>query len=355
MADIIPLLDACFERNASDLHISVGRAPVLREKGGLREIEGHGPLTHEVIADMVRQITPARNLEELENIGTTDFGYAHGEKCRYRVDVLTQKGNWGAVLRLIPHKLLSFEQIGLPEACQNLLDLHRGLILVTGPTGSGKTTTLSTMIDWINRNRETHIITIEDPIEYYHTHQKSQVTQREVGTDVPSFAEAMRRSLRQDPDVILLGEMRDLETTSSAITAAETGHLVFGTLHTTGAARTVDRIIDQYPTDQQEQVRSQLAVSLVAVISQILIPTADGNSRAAAFEVMITNPAIENHIRKCETYKIPSVIQTSRRQGMLLMDDCLVDLYRDGRIAKDEVLDRAFDRKFVETRLGGGV
>jgi len=256
-------------------------------------------------------------------------------------------------MRQIPQKLMSFEQIGLPESVQDLLHLHRGLILVTGPTGSGKTTTLATMIDWINKHRDVHIITIEDPVEYYHTHQKSQVTQREVGTDVTSFAEAMRRALRQDPDVILLGEMRDLETTSAAISAAETGHLVFGTLHTTGAARTVDRIIDQYPREQQEQIRSQLAQSLVAVISQILVPTPDGG-RAAAFEVMLTNPAIENHIRKCETFKIGSVIQTSRRQGMVLMDDCLLDLYREGRIDKEVALERAFDRKALLTRMGGG-
>ena len=256
-------------------------------------------------------------------------------------------------MRQIPQKLLSFDQIGLPESVQDLLNLHRGLILVTGPTGSGKTTTLATMIDWINQNRDVHIITIEDPVEYYHSHQKSMVTQREVGTDVTSFAEAMRRALRQDPDVILLGEMRDLETTSAAITAAETGHLVFGTLHTTGASRTVDRIIDQYPKEQQEQIRSQLAQSLVAVVSQILVPTPDGG-RAAAFEVMLANPAIENHIRKCETFKIGSVIQTSRRQGMMLMDDSLLDLYREGRIDQETALERAFDENALAQRMGGG-
>jgi twitching motility protein PilT len=209
------------------------------------------------------------------------------------------------------------------------------------------------MIDWINRNRDVHIITIEDPVEYYHSHNQSMVTQREVGTDVTSFAEAMRRALRQDPDVILLGEMRDLETTSAAITAAETGHLVFGTLHTTGASRTVDRIIDQYPKEQQEQIRSQLAQSLVAVVSQILVPTPDGG-RAAAFEIMLANPAIENHIRKCETFKIGSVIQTSRRQGMMLMDDSLLDLYREGRIDQKTALERAFDEKALLLRMGGG-
>jgi twitching motility protein PilT len=354
MTEIQALMDACLERGASDLHLSVGRAPVLRLRGHLVEIEGLPVLAPADIEHMARAILPDRNRAELEAKGTTDFGYAHGDKCRFRVSVLTQKGSRAIVMRLIPHRLLSFEQIGLPDSVRKLLDLHRGLVLVTGPTGSGKTTTLATMIDWINRNRDVHIITIEDPIEYYHKHGKSQVTQREVGTDVPTFAEAMRRALRQDPDVVLLGEMRDLETTSSAISAAETGHLVFGTLHTTGAARTVDRIIDQYPTEQQEQVRSQLAVALVAVISQILIPSADGRGRVAAFEVMISNAAIENHIRKTETFKIPSVMQTSRRQGMQLLDDSLLDLWRSGRIKREDALERAFDRAAMDAKMGGG-
>jgi twitching motility protein PilT len=350
--DILALMDAAFERGAADVHLSVGRKPVFRLGGGLVEVDG--PVLQPAHTEaMAKQIAPARNWDELLRIGTTDFGLAHGDKCRFRVSILTQKGSRGLVMRQIPQKLMSFEQIGLPESVQPLLHLHRGLVLVTGPTGSGKTTTLATMVDWINQNRDVHIITIEDPVEYYHTHKKSQVTQREVGTDVPSFAEAMRRALRQDPDVILLGEMRDLETTSAAITAAETGHLVFGTLHTTGAARTVDRIIDQYPREQQEQIRAQLSLSLVAVVSQILIPSASGG-RVAAFEVMLNNPAIENHIRKCETFKIPSVLQTSRRQGMLLMDDCLLDLWRSGRISKEVALERAFDRKGLAVRMGGG-
>lgn len=353
MVDVKLLMDLCFEQGGSDLHLSVGRPPVLRLKGGMVDLEG-SKLTPEDTRAMAEQILPERCLKELEECGSTDYGYAHGDKCRFRVAVLTQKGHIGVVMRLIPHQLLSFEQIGLPEQVRALLTLHRGLVLVTGPTGSGKTTTLATMIDWVNENRDVHIITIEDPIEYYHEHHKSMVTQREVGTDTTSFAEAMRRALREDPDVILLGEMRDLETTSAAISAAETGHLVFGTLHTTGSARTVDRIIDQYPTNQQEQIRSQLSVALVAVISQILLPTADGRGRVAAFEVMLMNPAIENHIRKKETFKIPSVLQTSRRAGNMLLDESLVALYRAGRITKEVMLDRACDRKDVETRLGGG-
>ena len=345
------LMAVAFERGASDLHISVGRRPVLRVSGGLVEI-GDAPMTPEDTERLAKELAPERNWQELVDTGSTDFGIAFADKCRFRVSILTQKGSRGIVMRQIPQKLLSFDQIGLPESVRDLLHLHRGLILVTGPTGSGKTTTLATMIDWINKHRDVHIITIEDPVEYYHSHNKSMVTQREVGTDVTTFAEAMRRALRQDPDVILLGEMRDLETTSAAITAAETGHLVFGTLHTTGESRTVDRIIDQYPKEQQEQIRSQLAQSLVAVISQILVPTPDGG-RAAAFEVMLSNPAIENHIRKCETFKIGSVIQTSRRQGMMLMDDSLLDLYREGRIDKETALERSFDEKALALRMGG--
>ncbi len=350
--NIHELMDHAFEKGVSDMHLSVGRRPVMRTGGRLVEV-GPAPLTAADTEAIAKELAPERNWNELLACGSTDFGLAHGDKCRFRISVLTQKGVRGLVMRQIPQKLMSFEQIGLPEHCRELLKLHRGLVLVTGPTGSGKTTTLATMIDWINRNRDVHIVTIEDPIEYYHSHQKSQVTQREVGTDVPTFAEAMRRVLRQDPDVILLGEMRDLETTSAAITAAETGHLVFGTLHTTGAARTVDRVIDQYPKEQQEQIRSQLSLSLKAVISQILLPAA-GGGRAAAFEVLLTNPAIENHIRKSETFKIPSVMETSRRQGMVLMDGHLRELYQEGRITKETAIEHAFDRKDMATRLGAG-
>jgi twitching motility protein PilT len=267
------------------------------------------------------------------------------------VSAFKEKGGAGVVLRLIPNRILTFEEIGLPDHVKDLLTRTRGLILVTGPTGSGKTTTLATMLDEINRTESKHIVTIEDPIEYYHSHKRSVITQREVGVHVKSFGEAMRRVLRQDPDVILLGEMRDYETISTAITAAETGHLVLGTLHTTGSARTVDRIIDSFPKDQQEQIRTQLAMSVVAVISQLLIPKKGGGIRAA-FEIMMNTSAIENHIRKGETFKIPSDIQTGRKRGMILLDDHLLDLCREGAITPESALEYAQDRNDMRTRLG---
>jgi twitching motility protein PilT len=229
--------------------------------------------------------------------------------------------------------------------------MPRGLFLVTGPTGSGKTTTLATMLDYINQNFDRHIITVEDPIEYYHEHKQSLIMQREVGHDVPSFPEALRRALRQDPDVILLGEMRDNATISTAITAAETGHLVFGTLHTTGSARTVDRIIDSFPHEQQEQIRAQLAVSLVAVVSQVLMPHKSGQGRVAAFEILITNSAVENHIRKNETFKIPSVIQTSKKRGMVRLDDHLFELYQNDQIDKATVYEYCLSRQEMALKL----
>jgi twitching motility protein PilT len=344
------LMTLTIERNASDLHLNPGRPPVLRVDGALEE-QGDEPLDDEATQRLCSELCDEKHWEEVAAIGTTDFGLAHESGNRFRVSVMRQRGRYSAVLRLIPTKLLSFEEIGLPEAAIDVLRRPRGLVLVTGPTGSGKTTTLASMIDWINRNQDRHIVTIEDPIEYYHSHQKGLVTQREVGADVPDFPEAMRRVLRQDPDVILLGEMRDLATISAAITAAETGHLVFGTLHTTGSARTVDRIIDAFPANQQEQIRAQLSVSIVAVISQVLLPRAEGSGRVAAFEVMLMNPAIGNLIRKNETNKIQSTIQTSRRHGMITLDDFLLDLVKQGTITREVALDAAQSRGDLEARL----
>lgn len=352
------------QSDGSDLHLNPGRPPVIRINGGLTSI-GHDELTNEATEALGRELCQLRDVESgaasrgqagatwsrFEADGTIDFGLMHESGNRFRVSVMRQRGRISSVLRLIPNRLLSFEQIGLPESAIEVLRRPRGLILVTGPTGSGKTTTLASMIDWINENQSRHIVTIEDPVEYYHTHKRGLVTQREVGSDVPDFPEAMRRVLRQDPDVILLGEMRDLETISAAITAAETGHLVFGTLHTTGSARTMDRIIDAFPANQQEQIRAQLSVSIVAVISQVLLPTADGRGRCAAFEVMLMNSAIANLIRKNETNKIQSTLQTSRRHGMVTLDDYLVELVAEGRISRDVAIDAAQDVRDVEARV----
>jgi twitching motility protein PilT len=334
----------------SDLHLNPGRPPVARIKGGLVAL-GDQVLDDAETESLCRELCDEKHWQEIATVGTTDFGLAHEGGNRFRVSVMRQRGRYSAVLRLIPSQLLTFEQIGLPEAVKPLLRKPRGLILVTGPTGSGKTTTLATMIDWINQTMDRHIITIEDPIEYYHTHKQGLVTQREVGIDVPDFSEAMRRALRQDPDVILLGEMRDLETISAAITAAETGHLVFGTLHTTGSARTVNRIIDAFPANQQEQIRAQLSVALLCVVSQVLLPKKDQSGRVAGFEVMIMNSAIANLIRKNETNKIPSTIQTSRKAGMVTLDDYLLDLFKRGVITREVAIDAAQDDKDLETRL----
>jgi len=350
VVEINQLLNAVVKMNASDLHISVGRPPTLRVHGRLRSLAAE-LLTNEDTAKLMKSITSDRCQQELNEQGTTDFGFAFGDKARFRVSAFKQKGSIGMVLRQIPMKLLSFDDIGLPMHVKNILDKPRGLILVTGPTGSGKTTTLATMIDFINSEREHHIVTIEDPIEYYHSHKKSVVTQREIGVDVPGFEEALRRVLRQDPDIILVGEMRDLETIRSAITAAETGHLVFGTLHTTGAARTVDRIIDAYPTDQQAQIRTQLSVSLIAVISQALLATADGKGRVAAFEIMYMNPAIENLIRENKTFRIQSTIQTSRKEGMMLLDDHLFELYVGRRITYHDMMAKAQSPTDLHNRM----
>ena len=347
--DMSTLLSACVQHSASDLHIRVNLKPSLRVAGRIRALEGNVVVAEHSEA-LMREVLPQRLAGELEETGSADFGYSFEGGVRFRINVFKEKSGYGIVCRRIPQKILSFDEIGLPEAVQDLLTRPRGLILVTGPTGSGKTTTLATMVDEVNRSHEKHIVTIEDPIEYYHDHKRSVISQREVGVHTSSFSEAMRRALRQDPDVILLGEMRDYETISTAITAAETGHLVFGTLHTTGSTRTVDRIIDSFPKDQQEQVRTQLALSIVAVISQLLIPKKSGGV-VAAFEVMINTSAIENHIRKGETYKITSDIQTGKKRGMLLLDDHLLQLARDGVISTETALEFAQDRVEMRTRI----
>lgn len=334
------LLQACVAQDASDIHLTVGRPPVLRIHGGLRSLETK-VLDPDDTTSLMKSITPERNQEELQESGTTDFGFAFGDVARFRVSVFRQKGSMALVLRLIPSKILGLDEIGLPKICSALCRRPRGMFLVTGPTGSGKTTTLATMINYINENLDRHIVTIEDPIEYYHRHKKSIINQREVGVDVPSFSEALRRVLRQDPDVILVGELRDLETIEAAIRAAETGHLVFSTLHTTSASGTVTRIIDVFPPNQQEQIRTQLSGNLVAVLAQSLCPLSSGKGRVAAFEFMVVTPAIANLIRENKSYRIDSSIQTGKKLGMQLLDDHLWQLYDSGKVSLEEILDRA--------------
>ncbi len=337
------LLQLMVDTGSSDLHVEVGAPPSVRDKGDLVAIDGLEPNTAEETAELVKSICNDDQWEEIHRDGTADFGLAFSSEARFRVSAFKQKGVIGCVMRQIPNRLLTLQQIGLSEDVKEILKRPRGLILVTGPTGSGKSTTLASMIDIINQEEAAHIITIEDPIEFYHEHKMARVIQREVGTDVPSFADALRRALRQDPDVILVGEMRDLETISAAISAAETGHLVFGTLHTTGATRTVDRIVDAFPTNQQEQVRTQLAETIVGVISQVLCPRADKPGRVAAFEVMYATPAIKALIRENKSYRITSEIQTGAKYGMFTLDNHLSDLYRRGIITKDELLKKCQD------------
>ena len=347
---IARLLETVIRAGGSDIHLHVGRAPVLRIHGRLRTLETKTLEPDDTVA-LMKSVTPERNQQELQEEGGTDFGFAFGDKGRFRVSVFRQKGNISMVLRLIPTKILTFEEIGLPKIVKALCRRPRGLFLVTGPTGSGKTTTLATMLDYINRGFDRHIISIEDPIEYYHQHQKSCFSQREVGVDVPSFSEALRRSLRMDPDVILVGEMRDLETMEAAIRAAETGHLVFATLHTTGAQGTINRIIDAFPVQQQEQVRVQLSVTLLAVLSQALVPTIDGNGRIAGFEFLVITPAISNLIRENKTYRIDSSIQTGKKYGMQLLDEHLWRFYDEKVCGADDLLERAHHPAELQAKI----
>ena len=344
------LLQLVIDEGASDLHISVGVPPTLRINGSLIHLDCE-QLTPDDTDRLMKSITSDQHQQKLKQNGGSDFGFSFGTSSRFRVSIFRQRGSTGMVLRAISSTLLTLEQIGLPPAVKDLLFRPRGLILVTGPTGSGKSTTLASMINIINQERDAHIITVEDPIEFYHNHNKSVVTQREVGVDVPSFEEALKRALRQDPDIILVGEMRDLETISAAISAAETGHLVFGTLHTTGAAETVDRIIDAFPTDQQEQVRTQVSTSLVAVISQVLLKRAKGSGRVAAFEVMISTPSIAAKIRDSKTFQINSDLQTGAKFGMNTLDAHLMSLYQQGTITYGDLITKCKDPQTITQKL----
>ena len=348
MSDLLQLV---VSEGSSDLHIRVGIPPTIRVHGILHRVEGPS-LTPESAEELMRSITSEDHIQQIRERGGADYAFAFGEAARFRVSAFKERGNFAMVLRQIPSKLLTMEQIGIPPSIKEMLYKPRGLVLVTGPTGSGKTTTLASLINIINEERdEAHIITIEDPIEYYHKHKKAVVTQREVHVDVPNFAEALRRALRQDPDVVLVGEMRDLETMEAAITAAETGHLVFGTLHTTGAAKTIDRITNAFPTSQQEMVRIQLSTVLQCVVSQLLIPRIDKPGRVAVFEIMVNTPSIAALIRDNKTFRIQSDIQTGAKWGMVTLDSFLVEKYLHGMISREEVVTKAQDPVTIQAKL----
>ena len=328
------------ESGGSDLHITVNLPPMVRVHGDLRPLEGFGPLTANEIQQAIYGILTQKHRQTFENELELDMSYAVSGTARFRVNVFQQRDAMAAVMRTIPYEIKSIEDLGIPSQINNFAYLPRGFVLVTGPTGSGKSTTLAALVDVINRERAAHIITVEDPIEFLHQHKKSTVNQRELGTDTHSFAAALKHVLRQDPDVILVGEMRDLETIQVALTAAETGHLVFGTLHTQDAPQTVDRVIDVFPPHQQEQIRVMLAGALQGVVCQQLLRTAGGDARVAATEVMIATPAIRNLIREGKVHQMYSMIQAGKQHGMVTMDQSLATLVQRGRVTYQTALER---------------
>jgi twitching motility protein PilT len=332
------LLEQMVARNASDLHITVGTPPSLRMRGHVERMEGVPPLSPEQTQHMLYRILSSEQQKHLEIKRQLDMSHSIPGLARFRVNVYFQRGAVGAAFRLIPHELKTLEQLGLPASLYELARKPRGMVLVTGPTGSGKSTTLASLIDEINRTRAEHILTIEDPIEFLHRHKRCIVNQREIGPDATTFGEALRAALRQDPDVILLGEMRDLETIGTALTAAETGHLVFGTLHTQSAPGTIDRMIDVFPAAQQEQVRVQIAATLQGVVTQALLPTADGQGRVPALEILLPDDAVRNLIRQAKVEQIYSVMQTATSRGMQTMEQSLADLTLRGTVLLDVAL-----------------
>jgi len=338
MIQVEKVLTAAIQKHAEDIIFTVGRPPMLRINGLLEPLPTE-TLTPEDTVGIMKSISPERRQQQLQEEGSSDFGFQFQGLAAFRVALFRQQGSICVVLRLIPAQIRGFDELGLGSQIQELLFRPRGLVLVTGPTGSGKTTTLATMIDRVNRTRKVHILTVEDPIEYRHEHIKSIVSQREVGIDVPSFSVALRSALREAPDVILVGEMRDLESTRLAIMAAETGHLVLSTVHTNSAQSTVERIVDEFPGGEQSQIRIQLANSLLAVLSQSLVPRL-GGGMVAAYEIMIVTPAVRHLIRDNKTFRIDSAIQTGRERGMQLLDDHLLRLYEDNVIDRSEVLMR---------------
>ena len=361
------LLELAVAAGASDLHMTVGAMPAVRVRGELRPLEEMEPLEAESIRTLLYRILTTEQQKRLELDRQLDLAYGVPGLARFRINVFLQRGCFAAVFRVIPDTLRTLEELGLPDSLRELTTLARGLVLVTGPTGSGKSTTLAAMIDEINRTRTDHIITIEDPIEFLHSHKHCVVNQREIGTDATSFGSALRAALRQDPDVILLGEMRDLETISTALTAAETGHLVFGTLHTQSAPSTIDRMIDVFPAEQQEQVRAMIAGSLQGVVTQALVATADGQGRAAALEILIPDDAIRNLIRQAKVEQVYSYMQTGSRSGMHTMEQALAALVRSRVVTADEAVSHSSRRAELaglieragvstsELRLAGGL
>lgn len=356
MLELRDLFTKMVASGASDLHLVVDAPPQLRIRGELHTIDGYGQLTPEETRELIFGILTNEQRQKLEVQWEIDFSYAVPGLSRWRVNAFFQRGAVGAAFRIIPEKIRALSELKVPDSVYQLCDLPRGLVLVTGPTGSGKSTTLAGMIDVINEQRSEHILTVEDPIEFIHQHKNCIINQREVGADTDGFARALKSALRQDPDVILVGEMRDLETIQTALTAAETGHLVFGTLHTNSAAKTVDRIIDVFPPHQQAQVRVQLASSLQGVLTQTLIPTKDGQGRVVGVEIMIPNGAIRNLIREGKIFQIPSVMQTSQGEGMQTLDAALATLVRSNQISREEALKRSHEPEEFSRLLenGGG-
>jgi twitching motility protein PilT len=352
--DFADILLEVIEAGASDLHLTVGAPPMVREKGRLRALD-YPKLTSQDTREIVYSILNNDQRKKLENEWQIDLSYSVPSRARFRVNAYFQRASIGAVMRTIPQDIPAFDSLGLPEILKDFTHKPRGFVLVTGPTGSGKSTTLASMIDMINEQRHEHIMTVEDPIEFLHRHKNCVVNQRELGSDAQSFSLALKSALRQDPDVILVGEMRDLETMSTAITAAETGHLVFATLHTQDTAQTIDRIVDSFPPAQQHQVRTQLSIALQGVVTQQLIPTADGTSRVCACEVMVPTPAVRNLIREGKTHQLYSALQTGGAHGMQTMDSALADLVRGGVITRQLAESRSSTPEELKRLLETGV
>jgi twitching motility protein PilT len=353
MLDFADVLLEVVDRRASDLHLTAGAPPMVRIRGRLTAIEGYAPMSSAETREIVYSILTNAQRQKLETNWQLDFAYSIPGRARFRVNAYFQRGALGAAFRLIPFEIAPLETLGLPPIVRDFATKPRGLVLVTGPTGSGKSTTLASLIDVINETREEHIMTIEDPIEFLHHHKRCIVNQRELGSDAVSFADALRSALRQDPDVILVGEMRDVETIGTAITAAETGHLVFATLHTQDTPQTIDRIVDVFPASQQGQVRAQLSVALQGIVTQTLLPTADGAGRCVAAEVLVPTPAVRNLIREGKTHQIYSVLQTGGQHGMQTMDAALSQLVRAGKITRQLAESRAHSPEEFR-RLAGG-